>query len=134
MRQIIVGVTLIGGAALILGACAADSHSVLPQFMRVQASDALPPEPPPDVKHLVREKLETVFVATSQPRDVRASLPHRDPRGQGWTACVRAELTSATGGPLGTQTYRVTIEDGMIIDRRRVGEEDNCASETYEPV
>jgi len=35
---------------------------------------------------------------------------------------------------LGMQTYRITIEEGMIVDRRRVGAEDNCGSEHYEPV
>ena len=32
------------------------------------------------------------------------------------------------------QTYRITIEEGTITDRRRVGAEDNCDSETYEPI
>jgi hypothetical protein len=62
---------------------------------------------------------------------VRVSSPHRDVRGNGWTACVRAELTSATGAPLGPQTYRLSIANGDIADRRRVENEDNCASEHY---
>jgi len=119
---------------LLLAACAADRHAALPEFMKAQASMDRPPEPPPDVKQMLHEKLDAVFVATSLPRAVRVSPPHRDPRGQGWTACVRAELTSATGRPLGPQTYRITIEEGAIVDRRRVGVEDNCASERYEPV
>ena len=134
MWRIVVRAALGGGAALLLTACAADPHSVLPGFMKAQASMARPPEPLPDVKQMLHDKLDAVFVATSLPRDVRVSPPHRDPRGEGWTACVRAELTSATGRPLGPQTYRITIEEGMIVDRRRVGTEDNCASERYEPV
>ena len=130
----IVRAALAGGAVLLLAACAADPHSALPEFMKAQASMARPPEPPPDVKQMVRAKLDAVFVTTSLPRDVRVSPPHRDPRGEGWTACVRAELNSATGRPLGPQTYRITIEEGAIVDRRRVGVEDNCASERYEPV
>jgi hypothetical protein len=55
-------------------------------------------------------------------------------QGRGWTACVRAEVDSATGKPLGSQTYRITIGDGAITDRRRVVAEDNCDSETYEPI
>lgn len=123
-----------GGMALMLDACAADSHSVLPGFMRAQASDPPPPEPPPDVKKMVHEQMDSVFIPASQPQDVRVSLPHRDLHGPGWSACVRAELTSAMGKPLGPQTYRITIEDGAIIDRRRVGGEDNCDSETYDPI
>src|SRR5664279_1517610 len=134
MRRFVVRAALMGGMALMLGACAADSHSVLPGFMRAQASDPPPPEPPPDVKKMVREQLDSVFIPASQPQSVRVSLPHRDLRGPGWSACVRAELTSAMGKPLGPQTYRITIEDGIIVDRRRVGDEDNCDSETYDPI
>jgi hypothetical protein len=134
MRRIVFRVALVGGVALMLGACAADSHSFLPRFMRVQASDPPPPEQPPDVKKMVREQLDSVFIPASQPQQVRVSLPHRDLHGPGWTACVRAELTSATGKPLGPQTYRITIEAGSINDRRRVGAEDNCDSETYDPI
>jgi len=128
-------VALIASGAMVLVACAADSRSPLPDFLRAQASDPTPPlEPPPDVKRMVREKLDAVFVATSYPQQVRVSPPHREGRGPGWTACVRAEVTSATGQPLGAQTYRITIDDGVISDRRRVGDEDNCVSETYEPI
>jgi hypothetical protein len=38
------------------------------------------------------------------------------------------------GKPLGTQTYRVTISSGTIIDRRRAEADDTCASETYQPI
>jgi len=115
---------------MLLAACAADSRSALPEFLRVQASEPQP-EPAPDVKRIVREKLESIFVSTSYPQNVRVSPPHHEVRGPGWTACVRAEVTSATGKPLGMQTYRITISDGEIADRKRVGEEDNCVSEKY---
>jgi len=133
--RVFVHVGLIAGGAMMLAACAADSRSPLPEFLRAQASEPVPPlEPPPDVKQMVREKLDSVFVATSNPQQVRVSPPHHDVRGPGWTACVRAEVTSATGKPLGVQTYRITISDGVISDRKRVGDEDNCVSETYEPI
>ncbi len=38
------------------------------------------------------------------------------------------------GKPLGTQTYRIMISDGVISDRRQVEGEDTCLFETYEPV
>jgi len=134
MRRIVLHGALMLGAALMVAACAADSHSALPEFMRARASDPMPPEAQPDVKQLVRDKLDSVFVPTSQPHEVQVSPPHRDAHGPGWTACVRAELISATGRPLGPQTYRITIEEGRIVDRRRVETEDNCASESYEPI
>ena len=106
----------------------------VPELMRTKASDPPPPEPPPDVKRLVREKLDSVFTAASNPRQVRVSSPHHDLHGLGWTACVRAELTSVMGKPLGTETYRVSINGGTINDRRRVEADDTCASESYEPI
>ena len=123
------------GAVIALAGCGlADSRSPVPEFMRAKAGDPPPPEPPPDVKRLVHEKLDSVFTAASYPRQVRVSPPHHDLRGLGWTACVRAELTSVTGKPLGTETYRVTISEGVINDRRRVEADDTCASESYEPI
>jgi len=135
MRRGGIYIALMAGGALVLAGCGlADSRSPVPEFMRAKASDPPPPEPPPDVKRLVREKLDSVFVAASHPRQMRVSPPRRDIKGSDWTACVRAELTSVMGKSLGTQTYRVTISGGVIIDRRRVEADDNCASETYEPV
>ena len=122
-------------AALTLAACGfADMRAPLPEFMRAKIPDPLPAEPPPDVKRLMRENLEQVFTAASQPTHVRVSTPRHEPSGANWTACVRADLSSVMGKPLGSQTYRLTIGGNVILDRRRVEDDDNCASETYEPV
>lgn len=130
-----VHIGLIGSAALLLAACGlADSYAPVPAFMRARASDPAPLEPPPDVKKLVRDGLDSVFVSTSNPQHVQVSAPHGDVRGPGWTACVRAEVTSATGKPIGVETYRITISEGRIVDRRRVDADDNCVSEGYEPI
>jgi hypothetical protein len=135
MRRVLVHAALMAGGALVLAGCGlADSRSPVPGFMRAKASDPPPPELPPDVRQLVHDRLDTVFINTSYPRQVRVSAAHRDLQGADWTACVRAELTSVTGKPLGTETYRVTISGGVIIDRRRAVAEDNCGSESYEPI
>lgn len=132
----VVRLALVMAAALALSACGwADSRSPVPEFMRAKESEPPVPEPPPDVKQMVHEKLNSVFTAASNPGQVQVSPPRRDLRGQGWTACVRAlQLTSANGKPLGPQTYRITISGGVIIDRRRVEAEDACTSESYEPI
>lgn len=118
-----------------LGGCGfADVRSPVPEFMRAKEADPPPPEPPPDVKRLVHDNLNAVFVADSYPRDVRVSSPHHEVRGTGWTACVRAEVNSATGKPIGAQTWRITINSGTIIDRRRADPDDNCESENYDPI
>jgi hypothetical protein len=135
MRRIIVYAVLTAGGALVLAGCGmADSRSPVPEFMRGKTSEPPPLEPPPDIKRMVREKMDSVFVAASNPRHLQVSQPHRDIRGSDWTACVRAELTSVMGKSLGIETYRVTISGGVIIDRRRVEADDTCASEAYEPV
>ena len=94
----------------------------------MRAKDAEPPplEAPPDVKRLVGAKLDSVFTAASRPTHVQVSQPLHDPRGLGWTACVRAELTSVTGTPLGTRTYRISINEGVIFDRRHVEADDRA--------
>ena len=134
MRRVIARVVLLAGAALALTACGlADMRAPLPEFMRAKIPDPLPPEPPPDVKRLMRENPEQVFTAASQPTRVRVSAPRHEPAGTSWTACVKADLNSVVGKPLG-QTYRLTINGNTIVDRRRADDDDNCASETYEPI
>jgi hypothetical protein len=129
-----VHISALSGAALMLAACGfADIRSPVPEFMRIKGSEPPLPEAPPDVKRLVRDKIDFVFINTSQPRQVRVSLPHREVRGPGWMACVRAEVVSATGKPIGTQTFRISIVGGEIVDRRRAEDDDNCDSENYEP-
>ena len=133
MRRGIIHTALIIGGAL-AGCGIADSHSWAPEYMRAKAADPPTPEAPPDVVQLVRTNLNSVFVATAYPHDVRVSPVHHDPRGLGWTACVRADLTNALGKPLGTETYRITIDGGVILDRQRIDANDNCVSETYQPI
>jgi hypothetical protein len=128
-------IALMTSAALALTGCGfADIRSPVPEFMRAKESAPPPLEQPPDVKQLVRGHLDSVFTVASAPHDVQVSPVRHDLRGAGWTACVKAELNSATGKPLGIQTYRITINEGVIFDRRRVEEEDTCLSETYEPI
>ena len=135
MRRVFAQMALLAGGALALGGCGlADVRSPVPEFMRLKAADPAPPEPPPDIKRMLRERLESVFIAASHPSHVRVSVPRHEPAGPGWTACVRAELNSVIGKPLGTQTYRVNIAGDLIVERRRVEDEDTCASESYEPI
>ena len=135
MRRTIIHAALMAGGALALCACGfTDSRSPVPEFMRAKAPDPPPPEPPPDVRQMVGKNLDSVFAAGSHPRQVRVSPARGEPRGAGWTACVQAELDSATGRPLGTQTYKITISGGVIIDRRRAEAADSCAAENFEAI
>jgi hypothetical protein len=134
LRQIVHSALMVGVVMAQAGCGIADSRSPVPEFMRATASEPPRLDPPPDVGRLIHEQLDSVFTATSYPRQVQVSPPHHEPYGSGWSACVRAELTSVMGKPLGTETYRVTISGGAIIDRRRAEADDNCASETYQPI
>ena len=135
MWRVIIYTALMAGGGLALAGCGiADSRSPVPEFMRGKASEPPPLEAPPDVKRLVREQLDSVFQASSHPRQIQVSPPRHEIGTLGWTACVKAEIDSVTGKPLGPQTYRVTITGGVVGDRRRIEAEDNCVSETYEPI
>jgi hypothetical protein len=125
----------LSGALMVAGCGFADIRSPVPEFMRAKAADPPPLEAPPDVKQLVSEKLDAVFTSTSRPTHVQVSRPLHDPRGgSSWTACVKAEVTAVTGKPLGTQTYRIFITEGVISDRRHVDGDDTCDTEKYEPI
>ncbi|HEY3678789.1 MAG TPA: hypothetical protein VGL45_08725 [Bradyrhizobium sp.] len=134
MGRVILTIALTTTAALALTGCGlADSHAIWPDFMKTKTVEpAL--EAPPDARLLVGQHLDAVFTAGSNPQEVQVSPARHDLRGPGWTACVRADLTSATGKPLGQQTYRVNINDGVILDRQRVDSEDTCFSETFAPI
>jgi hypothetical protein len=135
MRRLVLRVVGFAIAAPALGACGfADIRAPVPEFMRAKAPEPVAPEAPPDVKQLLRDDINAVFTAASRPANVRASPPRHAPQGNSWTACVRADLNSVTGRPLGPQTYRLTITESRIADRRRADEDDNCVSESYEPI
>jgi hypothetical protein len=122
-------ITLLMSASLLAACGIADSRAPVPRFMRAKEPSAPRLEAPPDIRRLVAEKLDMVFTAGSSPTGVRVSQPIHNPRGPGWIACVRAELTSVTGGSLGSQTYRIFINDGTIGDRQRVEADDECEME-----
>lgn len=135
MLRIFFHIAFIGGAALMLGACGlADSHASWPEILRAKGAAPPSPEETPDIKRLVRENLNSVFVPSSNPRAVQVSPPIHNPRGLGWDACVRAALTNALAKPIGVETYQITIASGVIVDRRRVEGEEGCAPESFEPI
>src|SRR3954466_6345500 len=124
-RGMVSALAVTGAAVALAGCGSADSHATLPKMMLAKEAEPARLDSQPDVKQLLRDKLDSVFTAASHPRHIRVSPPRRQPNGPGWTACIKAELTSITGRSLGTQTYLATISGGVILDRRRVEADDN---------
>ena len=120
--------------AALAGCTGADSHAYLPAFMRDREPEPAVSEKPPAVAQIVRAQLDTIFVTSSSPRNVRVSPAHRDLRTPDWIACVKAEVKSATGKPIGVQTYRIVIAHDEIVDRRQSDKDDTCGSEDYQPI
>ena len=59
MRRIEIHMALMAGAALMLAGCGfADIRSPVPEFMRAKAPDPPPLEAPPDIKTMLREKID----------------------------------------------------------------------------
>jgi hypothetical protein len=121
-------------AQILAGCGMVDSLSSSPESRRATIQDSQPLDPQPDVRRLVHDKPDSLFLQGSHPTHIRISTPRREPSGPGWTVCVKADLMSVMGQPLGTQTYLTTIENNVIFDRRRSGAEDNCETETYQPL
>ena len=119
MGRITLHILLIVAAAFTLAGCGfADSHASLPEFMRAKENEpAL--EPAPDVKQIVHDHLDSVFVAQSQPQNVQVSPARHSLRGTGWITCVKADLLSATGKPLGTILTRMRLATKKLADALR---------------
>lgn len=123
------------GMALGLAGCGvADSYASLPAFMRAKPNETHSLDPQPDVRKLLHDTPNSVFTPESHATNVRISALHRLPSGPGWTVCVKADLVSVVGRPIGTQTYLATIENNVVVDRRHSSEDDNCETETYAPL
>jgi hypothetical protein len=135
MRRGIVRIAGVMGMALGLAGCGlADSHASLPEFMRVRSNDVRPSDPQPDIRKILQDTPNSVFTPESHATGIQISALRRMPNGSGWTVCVRADLTSVVGRPIGTQTYLAMIEHNVVVDRRRSEADDNCTTEAYTPL
>ena len=136
MLRVISLLSLLGAATIFLGGCGySDANATfVPESLRYKA-----PEPQidkiPNVKAILRERGAEVFSSRAPPKNIRVSVPRRNPSGPGWTACVRADIAGITGRPIGTRTYLMTIDgNNKVGDRRLVDGASPCEAETYEPV
>jgi len=123
---------VLGLAIPLCGCGAVDSQvTYVPAFFRQAAPTPVEIEQPPDVHLIVRNNITAIFVATASPSNISVSLPIPAKYG-GWTTCVKATTTGATGRSLGTQTYLVNIEHDQISLREHVDDSHWCAKETYQ--
>jgi hypothetical protein len=121
------------GILTMLAGCAVDSGATyFPESMRVKAPKPATAEPPPDVKALLQSNLSVVFLPQAAPTNISFSAPK--PSFTEWTTCVKAFVNGATGRPIGSQTFLVSIDHGQISRRERVDTGHWCATEHYEPL
>jgi hypothetical protein len=122
------------GVAFVLAGCGrVDSGATyFPEMIREKAPPPVAPDPAPDVRALLQTNLAEVFVASTSPTNISFSRPK--PSFTEWTTCVKANVNGATGRAIGTQTYLVNIDHGVISRRERVGDSHWCATERYEPL
>ena len=126
-------VIVFGLTGTLCGCGTVDSRvTYLPEILR-QPAKVAEVEQPPDVSLIVRNNVSAVFTAASAPRNVKVSFPIPAKYG-GWEACVQASVRNVTGRSIGTQTYLVNIDNGLIGRRERVDEGHWCAKETYQPL
>lgn len=92
------------------------------------------PDPPPNMQELLRGNIGTLFSQQANAQNVMTSAPRRNPTSFGWTACVRASVTSVGGGSIGVRTYLVFIDGGKLGMRRLAEAADGCDAEKYERV
>lgn len=135
MRFALARMLVVAGAAILLAGCGmADSHANLPKFMREAEPPPRQQGAAPDVKQLVRDNVASIFVASAHASNIAVSPPRRDPRGPGWIACVKANVSGMSNQAIGLQTYVVFIEGGRIWNRHRADADDKCDAESYEPL
>jgi hypothetical protein len=116
--------------AMLLAACGvADKNSAMPEFMRQPQEKAVPVDPEPDVKELVRTN--TLF--TTQPTSLAVSHPRRLAAHR-FSVCVKAVTPGGVDGEMHPITMFVNIEHGKMLERHRATREDRCESESYEKV
>ena len=117
---------------IVLSACGrVDSQATFfPEALRQPAPHAAAPEPEPDATRLVRDNLTRIFLENSAPTNVRMSALRRNASGHGWTACIKATITTV-GKATRAVTYVIPFERGDIGMRRVATPEDVCESEQY---
>jgi hypothetical protein len=122
-----------GILAMLAGCGPVDSGATyFPEFMRVKTPEPAPADPPPDVRALLQTNLDAVFLPSAAPANISFSAPK--PSFAEWTTCVKASVNGATGRPIGSQTFLVTIDHGQVSRRERVDQGHWCATERYDPL
>ena len=117
---------------VVLGNCAADSNSIMPEFLKQPAAKR-ELEQPPDVASIIRGSIATTFTTGSNPTGISFSFPVPYRYG-GWMTCVRANVTGITGRPMGLQTFLVNIDQDRVYRRERITAAHWCDSEVFQPI
>ena len=133
MGTALVRAAIFAGMIILLSDCSSfDIHSVLPQLPNQTTAPTWRPDPEPDTVQLVRANIDYIFSPQAHAQNISVTPPRRASDGSGWTACVKANITSIGGSLVTQHTYLVFIHGGHIEDRRAASPENRCSSETYQ--
>jgi len=106
------------GLAVVLSACSAPAPIYEP---------AAPQGESPS-KQQISQHLSEIFTESAHPTDILVT-PARPAVEKGlfsWLVCVRARVTSMTGGDAGFQTFAVFFQRQQLVLRRRAEPQDQC--------
>ena len=124
--------------AFLLAGCALDSHAWYVSkykdsagFLFESEAKARDPEPAPDAKAVIGRDITAVFGHT-EVKNVGVG-PAR-PNGNGFIACVRADVAGITKADLGIQYFMVEIDRGKVGLRRPATPADRCETDKFEAI
>jgi len=104
------------GLAVFLSACSAAIY------------EPAAPQGEPPTKQKIAEHISEIFTDSSHPTDILVT-PAQAAVEQGlfgWMVCVRARVTSVSGGDAGFQTFAVFFQKQQMVLRRRAEPHDKC--------
>ncbi|WP_156464239.1 hypothetical protein [Afipia sp. Root123D2] len=104
-------------------------NTFMPKVFLAAKPQDLFPDPEPDVRQLVGENPNAVFVGEAT--DIQVSKPR--PHGRHWEACVAATVRGVTGNSAKTLIL-MQIEYGKIGARTRVSPDDWCSTEALSAI
>lgn len=93
------------------------------------------PAPLPPVRKIIAANKATLFTDSTKPQNILVGGIRRFefPGGSEFGACVKATVTSMSGGERNV-TFVIIVSNEQILDRRRALPDDDCENEAFTPL